>query len=87
MKDLIWNLDLGLKTELGFIQSAREAKSLSRRSKPNRPSAEELWRQPELLPMPIPEERKARDRGPLPLDEPILAVQQAPEQRRKHPAA
>lgn len=53
VKDLIENPDLGLKTELGFLQATYEAKSLSRRPKPKARTPQELRQQPELPPMAI----------------------------------
>ena len=81
VKDLVSNQDLGLKTELGFLQAAQEAKSLSRRSKPKARTPQELRQQPELPPMAI-HGNKAADQVPLDLSEPLLAEPQ-PKRRRK----
>ena len=81
--DLIENPDLGLMTELGFIQSAKEARLESRRSKSKRPTPQDLRRQPELPPMPIRGGKKA-DQVPMDLDEPLLTPQplRRPAQRK-----
>lgn len=82
VKDLIDNPDLGLKTELGFLQSKQEAKSLSRRAKPSVPTPQELRRQPELPPMPIRGGKNAAAQVPLDLAEPLLSEPQ-PRRSRK----
>lgn len=81
VKDLIERPDLGLKTELGFIQSAREARAAARRPKQKPPTPQELMRQPPLPPMPISGGRKAKDQVPLDLKEPVLVPQQTPTRR------
>lgn len=81
VKDLIDNPDLGLKTELGFLQATQEAKSLSRRPKPKARTPQELRQQPELPPMAI-QGKKAANQVPLDLSEPLL-IEPKPKRRRK----
>lgn len=73
VKDLVDGPDIGIRTELSFIQSNEEARAVARRRKERPPTPEELRREPQLPPMPIKGGRK--EQVPLDLDEPLLVPQ------------
>lgn len=75
VKDLIAGPNLGILTELNAVRAAQEAKSVQRKRKPKAPTPEQLRRQPPLPPMAISNKNAARQVS-MPLDEPVLVLQQ-----------
>ncbi|MFK4794242.1 site-specific DNA-methyltransferase [Sphingobium sp. ZW T5_29] len=82
VRDLIERPDLGLKTELGFIQSAQEAKAIARRPRAKTPTPDQLRREPPLPPMSILGGKASANQVSMDLDEPLLVTPSSSRRKR-----
>jgi type II restriction/modification system DNA methylase subunit YeeA len=78
-----WPVDISDEDALAQLlelNQARAERIAPQRERP--PTPEQLRRQPELPPMPLPGGRAQRDQRPLPLNEPLLSTPQPARRRR-----